>query len=189
MLQSRVTFGTILKGLDPLGKTFAEDQFIRTSAGAQSYRSFIGNRLVLANSFRLGLGFPLGTENRLPPDDLFEMGGASTVRGLPDGGVQTPRNNVRKNSESGGNHTAVFNVELRGRLWWWIWAVLFYDAGVLVDSLDEVGDEFALRQSLGFGVRWLILDQIPVRIDWAFPFAIAAHEEAVPLHIAIGYPF
>ena len=126
------------------------------------------------------------------------MGGASTVRGLSDDGITTPRNGFEvceapdegKNcAPEGGNHRAVFNVELRGRLLWWFWAVVFYDVGVLVDTLDEVSEEHALRQSAGFGLRWLLLDQIPVRVDVAFPFDLPSHEETVPFHMAIGYPF
>lgn len=186
-LSGKVTFGTILKKIDPLADGFAEDQFVRTYGGAQTYRSFLARRLVLANSIRVGLGFPLGSEARLPTADLFKLGGASTVRGLTDEGVSTPRN--AGTGLEDGNHTAVFNVELRGRLFWWFWAVLFYDAGVLVDTLDELGDELAFRHSAGFGLRWLLLDQIPVRADFAFPLAIAPGEETIPFHIAIGYPF
>jgi len=168
--------------------SFGEDYFVRISGGVQSYKAFLAQRFVVANSLRVGLGSRFRDDpddsQRLPFDDRFKLGGGTTVRGLPDDAVRVPG----EESEVGGNRTAVYNLELRARLLWWFWAVAFYDVGMLVDTFDQLEAE-AVWHSVGVGVRWLILNQIPVRLDVGFPLQLRGEYERAPFHFAIGYPF
>ncbi len=186
LVTGELTLGSELTGFQEL----AESYFVRVFTGVQVYRAFLASRFVLANSLRVGLGFPhdAGAEARgetpqLPADDLFHLGGPSTVRGLPDDEVPVPGDPRRL----GGNHLLVYNLELRARLFWWFWAVGFLDVGVLTDRVADLTDD-AIWQSLGVGLRWLILDQIPVRLDVGFPVNRRGLPRA-PFHFAIGYPF
>ena len=66
--------------------------------------------------------------------------------------------------------------------------VAFYDLGILVDDFGQLSEE-AVWQSVGVGLRWLVLDQIPVRADVGFPMNLRHFEAAAAAHISIGYPF
>ena len=177
---SEVTLGSKVAGFASLG----DDYFVRLYGAVETYQSFVAERFVVANSLRVGLGFAGGdsSSGRLPFDDRFKLGGGTTVRGLTDAGVTVPGE-----TEVGGNRTALYNLELRARLLWWFWAVAFYDLGTLVDTLDQLTGE-AMWHSFGVGVRWLILNQIPLRFDVGFPVELHGAKRS-SAHIAIGYPF
>ena len=46
-----------------------------------------------------------------------------------------------------------------------LWGTAFYDAGALSEDLDTLNAQ-SFRQSVGFGIRYLIGNAIPLRLDY-----------------------
>jgi outer membrane protein insertion porin family len=120
----------------------------------------LGGRVVWAQGYRLGV-VP-GNNPLLLLDGRFRAGGSTSVRDFPESGLgpQTP-----DGVALGGQAIAVFNQELRFRIWKLLHGGVFYDAGNVFALSRQLalGD---LRQSAGGGLR-LMFPFGPVRLDWA----------------------
>jgi outer membrane protein insertion porin family len=139
-----------------------------------SLRRSIGARL------RLGLIKPIGsgpdgaeaTIDRVPQTDRYRVGGATTIRGYHDNGIDA--------NAAGGALLAVVNVELRSRLFGPVGAQVFVDGGNVwsdpsrfrwshlfrpsgVDGTTSVDD---VRWSYGAGLS-LFTPVGPMRLDYA----------------------
>ena len=184
-LSTSTKLGFEVKGIDELGTPF-----LLVDGEAQWYTSRLSRRLIIAQALRVGSGFLLRGTGRVPTEFIRELGGSTTVRGFGDKQipVRCPAEGAACSPVIGGNHVGVYNLELRVKLFWWFWAVGFYDAGTLVDFVEDVGPD-TLWQSLGFGLRWLIAEQIPVRLDFGFPLDTKGLVQPTQGHFSIAYPF
>jgi len=121
-------------------------------------------------------------EGRLPLTERYFLGGLNSVRGFytrslgPEESSIIPRTyydpastTLEVESVIGGNKYLQGNAELLIPIikQFGIKALLFYDAGNAFIEEDEF-DLYELRQSWGFGVRW-ISPIGPLRFEWGFP--------------------
>lgn len=180
---------------------FARDSFLRLTPSfsfyLQPWRGF-----VLGQAVRAGQVFPL-VDREIPveADELYFLGGVSSVRGFPDGALG-PLNSTQR--PGGGEFMLNYNIELRYPLLreYSIYGATFFDAGLLADCRGEAvdgrncyRDAFgdspleSVRTSMGVGVRALFLDQIPVVLDYGIVLNRVPGERFGQIHLNVGYTF
>jgi outer membrane protein insertion porin family len=188
------------------GQGFLRDSFLLLSATASYYFPFWGD-FVLGQSLRYGQAFALVDRiSRIPSVERFRIGGVRSLRGFDDLSLATGDGRVQSD---GGEFMVNGNVEVRYPLVrsLGLFGATFFDLGLLDDcysletrsSPQDVGcyeDVFddepwsdSLRMSAGIGVRALILDQIPVVVDYAVLLNRKAGEKFGQIHANIGYTF
>lgn len=180
--------------------------FFRLSFSGSGYIP-IGKSLVFGQSFRFGQIFPL-TERRLPvpADERYVLGGVSSLRGFPESGINARVPSYR-DLQRGGEFVMNTNTELRYPLLrrYGFYGATFMDVGVLADCFDDENiteaancytDAFPaeeplrkVRASAGFGVRYLVADQIPLLLDYAMLLNRKPGESFGFLHFNVGYTF
>jgi outer membrane protein assembly factor BamA len=159
--------------------------------------------LILAGFIRYG-GSVTFDQDFLPPDERFTLGGFNGLRGFSDNGIcRYDRNGALEPdcpAEFGGNVIINGSVELRAPLLDAIglWLGIFVDFGALARSHDRLYPS-SFRASTGLGVRWLLGDLIPVRVDVGFPLfqrrciapgdGSCTLEEPSAFHVDLLYPF
>ena len=140
---------------------------------------------VFVLSARLGLAGPLAGDERLPIEERFFAGGATTVRGYRErrlGPLDA------KGNPAGGNGLAVFNAEWRFPIWRWFGGAVFFDTGAVTAEVDELGPD-ELRSGVGAGLR-LSTPVGPVRVDVGYPLDRVDHEDQkLRVYLTIGHPF
>lgn len=168
----------------------------------------LGARVVLAQGMRYGHIVPV-VERPQPvtEDERYLLGGVGSLRGLPESGLLSTYNPRSAAPQLlGGEFVLNYSAELRYPL---VAALglngaMFMDAGVLADCFSEetgrrVGcwpDAFppndplsTVRTSLGVGLRYLVLDQIPLLLDYAVLLNRSPGEAFSNVHFNIGYSF
>ncbi len=176
-----------IKGDDGTDWVNERENFFQYELQGQFYLSF-RKTLILALNARYGHTYTFDREKggtgRLPPTHLFYLGGTTGVRGFPARGVlQYDRTGFPrladdpstaeqdKNVVEGGGSMINGSVELRFPLLRsaGFWAAVFLDTGAVAPDLgDKYLHSRSFRFSSGVGLRWLIGDQIPVRLDYGF---------------------
>ena len=180
--------------------------FFRLSFSGSGYIP-IGKSLVFGQSFRFGQIFPL-SERRLPvpADERYVLGGVSSLRGFPESGINARVPSYR-DLQRGGEFVMNTNTELRYPLLrrYGFYGATFMDVGVLADCFNDENiteaascytDAFPreeplrkVRASAGFGVRYLVADQIPLLLDYAMLLNRKPGESFGYLHFNVGYTF
>ena len=172
-------------GEDPKGEA-RRANFLKYELQGQAYAS-IRKTVVLALNLRYGHAWsPEGSDTDLPPFHKFYLGATSGMRGFPARGVlqydatgfpltekiPTAEDEPAREEVILGAETLLNgSLELRFPLLRnsGIWAATFLDAGALAPDLDpENFHSQSFRFSAGIGVRWLIGNQIPIRLDYGF---------------------
>lgn len=143
--------------------------------------------LVWRNNISYGfIGGP--TEQDIPFNELFLLGGPNTLRGYQFFSVgkkkQVPL--TGKFIPFGGRQSLYYNLEIEFPLISeaGIKGVLFYDIGYADDSI--VFSDF--RSNYGFGFRWFSPIG-PLRFEWGFPINRQSGESPTNFEFAIGAPF
>lgn len=186
------------------GEDLIGDSYWRLSLSASYFFSFW-------EDFTFGQGLYAGQisplfdrQTLVPPDERFYLGGVGSVRGFatntlgPTGSRQQP---------TGGEFLLNYSAELRYPLMrqWSLYGATFFDAGLLVDCFDDGGDRHTgqcyanafprgdwasqIRVSAGLGIRFLIVDQIPLLFDYGVVLNRRPGEELGSFHFNLGYTF
>lgn len=148
-------------------------KFEATAKGFYTVRNF----LTFAFLGRYGTSRSFGASGILPQEERFTLGGNRGVRGFandavaqyyPDGSLRLerqPDGTLRK--PYGGDIVVSGSAEVRFPLVRRInlFAAVFYDVGALADRVAEISGA-SFRHSVGFGVRYLLGDAIPIRLDY-----------------------
>jgi outer membrane protein insertion porin family len=129
---------------------------------------------------RFGFGAGYGGED-LPASERFFLGGPTTVRGF---GFQDIGPQDLDGNPLGGTSFVQFNLEIGRSFSRILRLVAFMDVGN-VYSQDEQFDLGQLRQSVGFGIRF-ITPVGPVRMDWGFKLDRRPDERLVELGFLLG---
>ncbi|MEL6178930.1 MAG: BamA/TamA family outer membrane protein, partial [Myxococcota bacterium] len=184
-------------------------RFIRLTGTWSQYFSFPrsypkSRRLVWAYGLQAGRVWPLAGTEEIPVDERFRLGGVGSLRGFADNAVGPLDANFQP---LGGELLLVGHTEMRFPIFGDILGFYFLDMGLLVDCLEEqpiteltdparvdrcfqdieVNDD--LRLSSGIGLRYLVLSQIPIGVDYGMVLNRKVGEEFGQLHINIGFTF
>jgi outer membrane protein insertion porin family len=157
----------------------SDESFVRLYG--QVYQYLAVGPLVWAQGLRVGL-VP-GARRDLLPDDLFETGGPSSVRGFEVDGLG-PQTLV---GPLGGQALLVFNEELRFPIVGAVHGGVFLDVGnVFAKPADfALGD---LRASAGAGLRYVLSFGV-LRVDWAHVLGARPGERKNRFVFSLGHAF
>jgi outer membrane protein insertion porin family len=119
----------------------------------------------------------------IPEDQLFFLGGTSTVRGFDENRLRFDT----KGDAVGGQTAILGNLEARIDLGPNFELSFFYDTGTVKNAiLDQGSDEF--RSSVGFGLHYLT--QIgPMGVYYGHKLDRKANESAGNIHFTVGFRF
>lgn len=184
------------------GEEFLGDSFLRLRIGFSYYLSF-WREMVFGQALRFGQVIPFaGRESVVPAEERFYLGGVRSVRGFEDNSLGPV--NLTAQTPTGGEFMLNYNAELRYPLLseFGIFGATFVDAGILADcrsdefeDRDCYSDAFSgdltrqIRLAGGVGLRALILDQIPVVIDYGIVLNRQTGEKFGQVHANVGYTF
>ncbi len=182
----KVTYLNAYEDRPEPGQTdLARVNFLKYEIQTQAFLSF-------RQTFVLGLNLRYGHSwsaegGHLPPNQKFYLGTTSGMRGFPVRGVLQynrkgePLRDKVVTTDADGNETLEFlpreggdtmlngNLELRFPLLRMsgLWGAAFLDSGAVSQDLGSLYAQ-SVRFSAGMGIRWLIGDQIPLRLDYGF---------------------
>ncbi|NOZ01028.1 MAG: BamA/TamA family outer membrane protein [Deltaproteobacteria bacterium] len=126
---------------------------------------------------RFGTSQSFGGSVRLPDEERFTLGGNRGVRGFANDGVAqyNPDGSLRLERLSdgtlvkphGGNHMISGSVEIRFPIIrkMNLNGAIFYDFGALAERLGDFSGA-SFRHSAGVGLRFLIANAVPIRLDY-----------------------
>jgi outer membrane protein insertion porin family len=159
------------------------DDFVRYHADIRWYRSLL-ERLTLAFMTLVGYIDPYNVNDRVPDDQLFFLGGTTTVRGFDENLLLFDENG----EPAGGRWSVTGTVEARIDMGNNLELALFYDTGRLGDVAGSAagGDEF--RSSVGAGIRY----QTPIGpMGLLYGWKLDPKEGESPgrVHVSVGYTF
>jgi outer membrane protein insertion porin family len=186
--------------------------YVKLSGGASQFWTWFRD-VTLAYGMRFGYAAPLLGAQVIPEDELFRLGGTGSLRGFALNSVGPLSSNLFQ--ARGGELMIRAHSELRFPLFKELdlFGVYFVDSGVLVDCREEISpldplnsskrvgcfnDLFTLgkstrneypRTSAGLGLRWLLLGQIPVVLDYGIILDRQLGEEFGDLQFNVGYNF
>jgi outer membrane protein insertion porin family len=154
---------------------------MRALSRAAVYEYLTVGPMVWAQGLRLGL-VP-GADKELLPDDLFETGEPSSVRGFEVDGLG-PRTG---NGPLGGRALLVFNEELRFPIRGVLPRGVFLDVGNVFAKPADL-DLRDLRARAGAGLRYLLSFGV-IRVDWARVLAPRPGEKKSRFVFSLGHAF
>ena len=185
------------------GEEFVRDSYFRLTFAASLFWGLTDD-LILGQGVTAGQIVPVFDRQRLVPlDERYYLGGIGSVRGFsantlgPVGGEQQP---------IGGEFLLNYNAELRYPLLgdWGMYGATFFDAGLLVNCTDQ-GERSSrqcysnafpeddrlsqIRATAGLGLRYLLVGQIPLLLDYGMVLNRRPGESFGSLHFNLGYTF
>lgn len=182
------------------------DSFFRLTLAGSYYVKGL-DHVVLGQSLRFGQILPLYQRDRpVPQDERYILGGVGSLRGFPESGI-SPRTSTWRDQQVGGELMLNYNLEVRYPMMraTGIWGAMFFDAGLLVDCFDDADNSAAiscyrdafpseaplskLRTAAGIGLRYLVVDQIPLLLDYAIVLNRRPGESFGNIHFNVGYTF
>ena len=158
------------------------DNFYTSRSDLRAYITPI-NRLTLAGRGSVGKINPYGSKGNIPDDQLFFLGGTTSVRGFGENLLLTDNDD----DPVGGKLMFLGNAEARIDLGSNFEVSLFYDIGYLDNtSGDERSDK--LRSSTGIGFRY-VTPVGAVGLTYGHKLNPEPYESAGEFHFSIGYTF
>jgi outer membrane protein assembly factor BamA len=179
-----------------LSARYGDDSFIKLTARALQVVP-LTRRLGLRYTFRYDQGFPLDGASLLPLVERFSAGGDTTLRGFDldyarveevraelATGLGTPRFRP-----VGGNLRLLQNIDLQLQIAGPWYGGLFFDTGVVADSLDGLGAR-DFRHGVGVAPFVFRLPVGDLSISWAWPLDPQGGDSRIGrLHFNIGLMF
>jgi outer membrane protein insertion porin family len=159
----------------------ALDDFLKYNFEARTYHALFSH-LTLAGRVRVGYLEPTGGVQP-PLDQLFFLGGATTVRGFKE-------NTLRIDAEGnpvGGRLALEASLEARIGVGSNFELVPFVDTGSVRDALTDAGSD-AFRWSAGLGLQY-ITPIGPIGLFYGFKLNRRPGESIGAWHLSVGYTF
>ena len=171
-----------------------DNEFVRVVGRTRFYFPLFWDMVFKTN---LTLGYVTGTgRSAIPIQERFFVGGIFNIRGYERNSIgeelfiaDGPDENLRP-FDIGGTKELIFNAEVEIPIFLevGIRGVVFFDAGNAWGDQQDFLEDFDLRTSAGFGIRW----QSPVgplRFEWGFPLKPRKGEDPVVFEFTIGNSF
>lgn len=158
------------------------DDFIRYRLDARYYYTPF-EPLTFAIRGRYGLIQPYGNNTRVPDDQLFYLGGTSTVRGFDENLLRVDANG----QAVGGRQIILGSLEARydlGANWE---LTTFYDIGSVAETQENDMSE-SFRDSVGIGLRYMTPIG-PIGFLYGHKLDPKPSESAGSFHFSMGYTF
>jgi outer membrane protein insertion porin family len=158
------------------------DDFIKYRLDIRYYYTLF-EPLVFALRGRYRIIQPYGSNNDVPEDQLFFLGGTSSVRGFGE-------NLLRYDTAGkavGGRESLLGSVEARYDLGLNFEFSAFYDIGSIRQTQGRGGSE-AFRDSVGLGLRYMTPIG-PIGFLYGWKLAPRPNESAGSFHFSMGYTF
>ena len=195
------TYDGRVNPLNPIGGMFSEitlehaggflqgeTSFIKTTTDTQYYQRLIGD-LILGTAVRIGVTNGLRSNRRaeLISFERFWAGGGTTVRGYaerslgPEDIAGTYRGDVQ----------FIFNTELRFPIYRFVSGALFFDAGNVWNSLEDIRTITItqLPSAVGAGL-YLDFGPLTFGTDYAVPLVrVPSSPDTSRIHFRLGSPF
>jgi len=139
---------------------------------------------VIAMAGRLGLAEPYGGSDALLIQDRFFAGGATTVRGFRQDrlGPLDSRGNP-----TGGNASAIMNLEYRFPIWRWLGGAVFVDTGAVTPEISQLNFD-AFKTGTGGGLR-IRTPVGPIRFDVGYALQPISGENRTQFYVTFGNAF
>ncbi len=159
------------------------DNFIKYRYEARMYFQ-IHERIIFATRGRVGHIVPSGDNSVISEDQLFFLGGLSSVRGYDENRLRIDQTG----DALGGRTEIVGSFESRFDIGFNLELSPFFDIGSVRDALiDEGSDSF--RSSIGLSLRYLT-PYCPIGIQYGYKLdKIETDEEKGRFYFTIGYTF
>ncbi|MFO7559831.1 MAG: outer membrane protein assembly factor BamA [Desulfobacterales bacterium] len=159
------------------------DDFIKYQYEIRWYYTF-HKRLTFAMRGRAGHIVPFGGESNIPDDQLFFLGGLSTVRGYDE-------NRLRVDAEgeaAGGKTLLLGSIEARVDVGYHIEIAPFFDTGSIQDAQVDAGsDDF--RSAVGISLRYHT-PFLPIGLQYGHQLdREKSEEDEGRFYFTIGYTF
>lgn len=167
------------------------EQYLKTTTRGSVYLP-LSEVFTLALGARVGAATGLGAAGARPPggyvlplSERFSLGGISSLRGFREGEIR-----VLGRDDFGGDYLLQGSVELRYPFLaeQSLFGALFVDHGALGRVPSDLRPE-AFRTSVGFGLRWLVADLIPLVLDYGVVVDRRPGESVSLLQFNVGYTF
>ena len=145
------------------------------------------SQTLLAFGARVGIIHVLGSESTpfdLPIDERFFNGGSTTVRSFTERDLG-PRDH--RGNPLGGEFFTVFNAEYTFPIYGELQGAVFFDAGNLLPSSEDVGLQ-DMRYAIGGGLRYK-LPIGPIRLDYGVNPDPQTHEADGAFQFSFGFAF
>ncbi len=157
------------------------DDFIKYRFDTRAYISPF-ERLTFALRTQIGFLDPYNSDNKVPTDQLFYLGGTSNIRGFDENMLRFDVNS----KTLGGRSSVLGSLEARLDLGKNFELTLFYDIG-RVDKIDY-DIESAFRSTAGFGLRY-ITPIGPIGFLYGIKLDPLEGESKGRFHFSMGYTF
>ncbi|MBC8441604.1 MAG: BamA/TamA family outer membrane protein [Deltaproteobacteria bacterium] len=158
------------------------DNFIKYRAKAKYYFQAFP-KLVLAFQGMYGFIQNIGTDSRLPDDQLFFLGGISDVRGFGENELFIDS----LGDPAGGKTQIAGTIEARIDLGMNFELPVFLDAGSLKDTgIEGINEKF--KFTVGTGIRYMT-PLGPVGLLYGYKLNPDDNEDSGQFHFSIGYTF
>ncbi len=167
----------ISKGVDD-----ALDDVIKLRLDTRCYFTLF-DPLTLAVRARYGIVHPYGGNKDVPEDQLFFLGGTSTVRGFDENMLMFDE----AGDAIGGRQSILGSFEARYDLGMNFEITAFYDIGQLKETIRSAGSE-AFRSSVGLGLRY-ITPIGPIGLLYGWKLDPLPGESSGNFHFSMGYTF
>jgi outer membrane protein insertion porin family len=158
------------------------DDFYKYHSDLRGYTTPF-NRLTLAGRGRIGKVDPYGYHSDLPDDQLFYLGGTSTVRGFDENLLLFDADN----DPVGGRFMALGNAEARMALGLNFEFSVFYDIGYL-NNTSGYDTSNNVRDAVGVGFRY-VTPVGAIGLTYGHKLDPDPNESPGRLHFSIGYTF
>ena len=193
------TYDSRVQFLNPVGGMFneitleyaggflqGETSFIKTTTDTRYYQRLVRD-FVLATVLRLGVTTGLRSNRRaeLISFERFWAGGGTTVRGYAERslGPEDITGIYR------GDVQFIFNTELRFPIYWLLRGALFFDAGNVWGSLEDIKTITQLPSAVGAGL-YLDFGPLTFGVDYAVPLIhVPSSPDTRRAHIRLGSTF